>query len=73
MHRLAIVQAPGAMQPSATAIAIESNDHYIQDSIVFSSLVGLHVIGAANMVTGLHVWFPNNVAGSFGKLFCLSL
>lgn len=56
---------PGAMKPSATAIAINSNDHYIQDSIVFSSLVGLHVAGAANMITGLHVWFPLNAATSF--------
>jgi|EP01043_Picozoa_sp_COSAG02_P026367 hypothetical protein len=44
--------------PRATALDIRSNDHYILNTIVFSSLVGLRVGGAANMISGLHVWFP---------------
>ena len=44
--------------PRATAIDIRSNDHYILNTIVFSSLVGLRMGGAANMISGLHVWFP---------------
>jgi hypothetical protein len=52
--------------PRATAIDIHSNDHYILNSIVFSSLVGLKMGGAANMISGLHVWFPENRALQFG-------
>lgn len=44
---------------------IDGNDHYIEDSIVFSSLVGLQMNGAANYVGGLHVWFPWNRALQF--------
>lgn len=51
--------------PTATAIEIDGNDHYISDTIVFSSLVGLQMNGAANYVGGLHVWFPWNAAGDF--------
>lgn len=58
--------APGAGVPKAIAIAIHSNDHYILDSIVFSSLIGLYVGGAANMINGLHVWFPLNIAEQMG-------
>jgi hypothetical protein len=54
--------APGSGAPLATAIKIHSNDHYILDSIVFSSLIGLDVGGAANLINGLHVWFPQNAA-----------
>jgi len=54
-----------AAPPVATAIAINSNDHYIQDSIVFSALVGLDMRGAANFVSGLHVWFPWNDPSTF--------
>ena len=41
------------------------NDHYIMDSIVFSSKVGLEVNGEANFVKGVHVWFPMNQALAF--------
>ena len=34
--------------PRATAIDIHSNDHYILNSIVFSSLIGLKVGGVSN-------------------------
>lgn len=52
--------------PTATAIMLHSNDHYILNTIVFSSLIGLNNAGAANMITGLHVWFPENKALQFG-------
>lgn len=48
--------------PNATAIQINGNDHYIVNSIVFSSKVGLEVNGAADKVSGVHVWFPWNHA-----------
>jgi len=41
--------------PNATAIQINGNDHYILNSIVFSSKVGVEVNGAADYVTGVHV------------------
>jgi hypothetical protein len=52
-------------QPTATAIQINGNDHYILNTIVFSSLIGLQVNGAADYITGVHVWFPINRALSF--------
>ena len=54
--------------PRATALDIRSNDHYILNTIVFSSLVGLRMGGAANMISGLHVWFP---VRSPWLLFCI--
>lgn len=46
--------------PNATAIQINGNDHYILNTIVFSSKIGLEVNGAADYITGTHVWFPVN-------------
>jgi hypothetical protein len=54
-----------ARPPRATAIQINGNDDYIQNSIVFSAEIGLQNNGAANYVSGLHVWMPWNGAGSF--------
>lgn len=51
--------------PNATAIQINGNDHYILNTIVFSSRVGLEVNGAADYITGTHVWFPDNKALNF--------
>ena len=52
--------------PQAIAIDMHSNDHYVLDSIVFSSKIGMNMIGAANVVNGLHVWFPWNKALDVG-------
>ena len=41
------------------------NDHYILNTIVFSSKVGVEVNGAADYITGVHVWFPVNHAVHF--------
>eukprot|EP00937_MAST-01D_sp_MAST-1D-sp2_P002302 g2302.t1 len=57
-----------ARPPQATAIFIESNDHYISNSIVFSSKIGLDMGGAANWIGGLHVWFPWNNATHFPEV-----
>jgi hypothetical protein len=51
--------------PNATAIQINGNDHYILNSIVFSAKVGVEVNGAADYVSGVHVWFPVNHAVHF--------
>lgn len=48
--------------PTATAISINGNDHYVLNSIVFSSKVGVAVNGAADYISGVHVWFPENKA-----------
>lgn len=52
-------------RPNATAIQINGNDHYILNSIIFSSKIGLEVHGAADYITGVHVWFPVNHAVHF--------
>merc|ERR1740138_1530644 len=51
--------------PNATAIEINGNDHYILNTIVFSSKIGVAVHGAADVITGVHVWFPVNQALAF--------
>eukprot|EP00056_Hartaetosiga_gracilis_P004769 m.78056 g.78056 ORF g.78056 m.78056 type:complete len:379 (-) comp11940_c3_seq3:113-1249(-) len=51
--------------PNATAIEINGNDHYVLNTIVFSSKIGLAVNGAADVVYGTHVWFPANKALHF--------
>eukprot|EP01046_Picozoa_sp_COSAG06_P019275 COSAG06_NODE_1368_length_9679_cov_3.238055_5_plen_148_part_00 len=61
-----VFDEPKGLVPKATALDIHSNDHYILNTIVFSSFVGLKMGGAANMISGLHVWFPENRALSFG-------
>lgn len=53
--------------PNATAIQINGNDHYILNTIVFSSKIGLEINGAADYVTGVHVWFPDNNAVAFAN------
>ena len=40
--------------PNATAIEINGNDHYVLNTIVFSSRVGVAVHGAADYITGTH-------------------
>jgi len=51
--------------PNATAIQINGNDHYILNTIIFSSKIGVEVNGAADYITGVHVWFPVNHAVHF--------
>jgi len=51
--------------PNATAIQINGNDHYILNTIIFSAKIGLEVNGAADYITGVHVWFPLNAATAF--------
>jgi hypothetical protein len=51
--------------PKAIAIQINGNDHFIRDTIVFSSKIGLEVNGAADYISGVHVWFPSNQALRF--------
>jgi len=51
--------------PSATAIQILGNDHYITNTIVFSSRIGVEMTGAANLLTGVHTW---NLAATRGGI-----
>merc|ERR1712232_467781 len=46
----------------STAIQINGNDHYVLNTIVFASKIGVEVNGAANYMSGAHVWFPMNNA-----------
>ena len=41
---------------TSTGIEIFGNDHIIQNAIVFSANIGVHIIGAANLVYGAHTW-----------------
>jgi len=54
--------------PRAIAIQINGNDHFVRDVIVFSSKIGLEVNGAADYISGTHVWFPDNVSGNAAVL-----
>mmetsp|Transcript_4859 Transcript_4859/g.14618 ORF Transcript_4859/g.14618 Transcript_4859/m.14618 type:complete len:606 (-) Transcript_4859:236-2053(-) len=53
--------------PNATAIQINGNDHYVLNTIVFSSRIGLEINGAADYIQGVHVWFPWNHALAFAQ------
>ncbi|EDQ90264.1 uncharacterized protein MONBRDRAFT_7375 [Monosiga brevicollis MX1] len=54
--------------PNATAIQIDGNDHYVLNTIVFSSRIGVAVNGAADYVSGVHVWFPMNADYGFATV-----
>ena len=51
--------------PKAIAVQINGNDHYLRDVIVFASKIGVEVNGAADYISGTHVWFPDNQAIRF--------
>ena len=52
------MQIPVQDLPKAIAIQINGNDHFVSSTIVFSSMIGLEVNGAADYIEGVHVWFP---------------
>jgi hypothetical protein len=56
-----------ANPPKSVAVQLNGNDHYVLNTVVFSSKIGLEVNGAANRVDGVHVWFPYNQALAFEK------
>lgn len=60
-------------RPNATAIAINGNDHYVLNTIVFASRIGVEVLGAANYISGTHVWFPENIALLFNDSRAFSI
>ena len=41
---------------TATGITVAGNDHFVTNTIVFSSKIGVGVYGAANLLTGVHTW-----------------
>jgi len=47
-------------------LEIFGNDHYITNTIVFSSLIGVTITGAANLLTGVHTWNMASVDGGVG-------
>ena len=52
----------------ATGIQIFGNDHYVTNTIVFSSKIGVHVTNPANVMTGVHTWNLNAGDGGIGFL-----
>lgn len=53
---------------TATAIEVFGNDHYVTNTIVFSSKIGVHVTNPANVLTGVHSWNLNAGDGGIGFL-----
>lgn len=53
---------------NATGIAINGNDHYVSNTIVFSALVGVSLSGAANILQGVHTWNCATGNGGIGIL-----
>jgi hypothetical protein len=41
---------------TAIGILINGNDHYVTNTIVFSSHIGVYINGAADVLTGVHTW-----------------
>lgn len=50
----------------STAIQLFGNDHYVTNTIVFSSLIGVEVRGAANLLVGVHTWNMASEDGGIG-------
>jgi hypothetical protein len=53
---------------NAAGIILNGNDHYIDNTIVFSALIGVVVTGAANLLTGVHTWNLGEALGGIGIL-----
>ena len=48
----------------ARGIEILGNDHVVSDVVIDSALIGLYVLGAANLITNLHCWNEANPRGT---------
>ncbi len=53
---------------AATGIQVFGNDHYITNTIVFSSKMGVHLTNPANILSGVHTWNLNAGDGGIGIL-----
>eukprot|EP00039_Didymoeca_costata_P003178 m.65778 g.65778 ORF g.65778 m.65778 type:complete len:527 (+) comp11761_c0_seq1:96-1676(+) len=60
--------SPGKLKNNSgsIAVALNGNDHVVQDVIVFGSQVGLVSNGGANIVTGIHTWNDATLQGGTG-------
>jgi hypothetical protein len=63
-----LYSSPDYKQAKATAIEIFGNDHYITNTIVFSSKIGVHITHPANILNGVHTWNMNTGDGGIGIL-----
>eukprot|EP01084_Bolivina_argentea_P051220 94208_1 len=52
----------------ATGIQLFGNDHYVTNTIIFSSKIGVHITNPANILTGVHTWNLNSGDGGTGIL-----
>merc|ERR1719203_2170774 len=52
----------------ATGIQVFGNDHYITNTIVFSSKIGVHCTNPVNVFSGVHTWNLNSGDGGIGFL-----
>lgn len=53
---------------NSTGIMINGNDHYVSNTIVFSSRVGVAITGAADILNGVHTWNCATGNGGIGIL-----
>lgn len=44
------------IEPDCTAIYIHGNDHYVTDTIVFRTPLGMDVLNEATVINGFHIW-----------------
>ena len=63
---------PNKERNSAVGIGIFGNDHYVSNTIVFSSRVGVQLTGAANILNGVHTWNDAKGNGGIGILNSMS-
>lgn len=57
---------------NTTAIELDGNDHFVTDTIVFKTHVGLRTTGAANVIVGLHTWNSATAQGGYGIIVMAS-
>jgi hypothetical protein len=54
--------------PQSIGIRIEGTDHYVRDTIIFDfAKVGVEILGAANILQGVHTWNGGGVGISLGN------
>eukprot|EP01084_Bolivina_argentea_P105539 188987_1 len=53
---------------NSTAIQVFGADHYVYNSIVFNSKIGVHVRNGTALISGVHTWNMADVAGGIGFL-----
>ena len=59
---------PKKAHTQSIGIALQGNDQYVTNTIVFSAKVGVAVMGGANVLQGVHTWNEATANGGIGIL-----